>query len=179
MVGKIIGCVALGIGAFLFYIAMQPPDFNISRELVVNAPPEAVFPHINSSQKANTWMPWKDSDPEVQMNFSGPEKGIGSTSSWESKGQMGTGKAVVVESVPNQTVKTQLTYAKPMEMSQLAELSLSPTNEGTLVRWSVTGKNSFIRRAMCFFMDMDKMVGKEFDKGLAKLKNLVESTKTN
>ena len=166
-----LGFLIIGL---LVYVAMQPSEMNISRELFIKATPHALFPYINNSKKSNEWMPWAESDPLVQMVYSGPEEGLGATSSWDSPGKMGTGKAVVVESVSNILVKTKLTYTKPMVMSQLAEITLSPTTDGTVVRWSVTGKNTFIGRLFCLFMNMDKMVGGQFEKGLRKLKNRVE-----
>jgi uncharacterized protein YndB with AHSA1/START domain len=165
--------------AIAAYATLQPSEMFISRELIVNAPPEKIFEYINNSKKANEWMPWKESDPGLVMNYSGPEAGVNSKSYWDSKGRMGTGEALVVESILNQTVKTQLTYIRPMTMSQLAEVSLHPTNAGTIVRWSVTGKNSFIGRFFCLFMNMDKMVGDQFLSGLNNLKKIIESDKTN
>lgn len=166
--------VAVIVGLFLVFVALKSPDFRFSRQIIIQASPEMIFPHINNSQLANAWMPWKDSDPGVVMNYSGPEEGVGSMSSWDSKGNMGTGQALVVESVPNEVVKTQLTYTKPMNMSQLAEISLKVVPEGTLVEWTVSGKNSFIGRIFCTFMNMEKMVGEEFTKGLNNLKSKVE-----
>ena len=176
MMKKILIAVVLVICGFMAYVAMQPSEMNIARELVVNAAPEAIFPYINNTKKADEWMPWAEIDPSVQTTYSGPEEGLGSTSSWVSSGQMGVGQAVIVESTANQLVKTQLTYTKPMEMSQLAEISLTPSGEGTLVRWAVTGQNTFVSRLFCVFMNMDKMVGGQFEKGLAKLKSKVEGT---
>ncbi|MGZ3691561.1 MAG: SRPBCC family protein [Pseudobdellovibrio sp.] len=170
----LVGLVVL-IGGFLVYVAFQPADYKITRELLIKAPAEALFPYINNSKKANEWMPWKDSDPALVMSFSGPEEGVGSKSSWESKGQMGTGSATVTESKLNQSVTTQLETRKPMEMTQLAVISLRPSGtEGTLVEWTVTGKNTFVARIFCTFFNMDKMVGGEFEKGLAHLKTLAE-----
>ncbi len=177
MIKKTTICLLLVIGLLSSYVALQPVKFIISRELKMNATPDQIFPFLNSSQKANDWMPWKDSDPSVRMTYSGPAEGVGSISTWEGDGQMGTGKAEVIESIPGKSVKTQLTYTKPMEMSQLAEISLAPQTDGTLVRWSVTGENNFIGRFFCLFMNMDKMVGGEFEKGLAKLKSIVEAPK--
>lgn len=88
---------------------------------------------------------------------------------------MGTGQAVVTESILNKSVVTQLTYTKPMVMTQLAEISLEPTAGDTRVKWSVDGHNGFFFRLMGIFINMDKMIGGEFEKGLAKLKVLVES----
>ena len=146
MLKKIV-TVAIGlVGGLLVYAAIRPTEMMIFREIVIGAPAETIFPYINNSKKANDWMPWKDSDPEVAMIYSGPEEGIGSKSSWESTGQMGTGEALVLESVENQVVKTQLTYTKPFEMTQLAEISLTPVEGGTSVKWSVSGHNNYFFR---------------------------------
>lgn len=171
----IIAAVVLGV--FLIYVALKPGSCNISRELVIKSSPENLFPYINNSKKMNDWMPWQDSDPGVKMQYSGPEAGVGSKSSWNSAGKMGIGNATIVESIPNKSVKTQLAYTKPMEMSQLAEITLTPVEGGTKVKWSVDGHNGFLFRLMGIFMNIDKMVGGEFEKGLAKLKRAAEVSK--
>lgn len=175
MFKKIIISLLVIVGLFLVYVALQPSDMHISRELLIKSAPEVIFPYINNSKKANDWMPWAEIDPQAKMNYSGPEEGVGSTSNWDSSGQMGTGQAVVVESVPNQVVKTELTYTKPMVMSQLSTISLLPSGEGTVVRWEVTGKNKFVGRLFCVFMNMDKVVGGQFEQGLSKLKAITEA----
>ncbi len=154
---------------------MQPPDYKVSRSVVINAPAEIIFPYINNSQKMNDWMPWIEMDPQVKMNLSGPAEGVGSISAWESTGQMGTGKSTIVESIPNQVVRTQIDYVKPMAMNQISEITLVSQATGTQVTWSVAGKNGFINRIFCLFMNMDKYIGSEFEKGLTKLKATIEN----
>lgn len=159
---------------FLVYIALQSPQYQISRELLIKAKPEQIFPYINHARKSNEWMPWADLDPKMIMSYSGPDEGVGSKSFWVSEGSMGTGEALVVESIANSAVKSELSYIKPMTMKQTAIVSLHPTGEGTIVRWSVTGENQFIGRLISVVINMDKLVGGEFEKGLGKLKSLVE-----
>jgi hypothetical protein len=171
---KIVASLFIVIIVFLTYVSFLPSTMKISRELVIKASPEILFAYINNSKKMNEWMPWQDSDPNVKMQYSGPEQGIGSTSSWESTGKMGTGNAIIVESIPNQSVKTQLSYTQPMAMSQLAELTLTPDAAGTKVTWSVSSQNGFFSKAVGVFVNLEKMVGDEFDKGLAKLKSIAE-----
>lgn len=177
MLIKILIAFVLLLGGFLLYVALKPSACNISRETIVKATPEVLFPYINNSKKMNEWMPWQESDPGVKMTYSGPEEGVGSKSSWDSSGKMGTGNAVVVESILNKSVKTQLTYTKPMEMAQLAEMTLTPVDGGTKVTWSVDGHNGFMFRLMGVIMNAEKMVGGEFEKGLAKLKTTAEGLK--
>ena len=165
------------LGGFFTYVAFKPANQTIARSIDIKASPEAIFPWINHSKNMNDWMPWQDSDPNVKMQYSGPNEGVGSKSSWESTGKMGVGQAVIIESIPNQVVKTQLTYTKPMVMSQLAEVSLTAIQDGTKVTWSVDGHNGFFFRLMGVIMNVEKMVGDEFQKGLTKLKNIVEAKK--
>ena len=164
------------LGGFLAYVASKPAASTISREIVIAASPETLFPYINNSKKMNDWMPWKDSDPGVKMQYSGPDEGVGSKSSWNSEGKMGVGHAVIIESTSNKSVKTQLTYTKPMEMAQLTEVTLTPVDGGTKVKWSVDGQNGFMFRLIGIIMNVEKRVGVEFEKGLAQLKNTIEAS---
>ena len=177
MLKKIVLVLAILIAGLLIYAGVKEPAMNISRQLSIHASSEKIFPYINNTQKADEWMPWKDSDPTAVMNYSGPAEGVGAKSTWDSPGQMGTGQAEIIESIPNKSVKTQLTYTKPMTMAQVAEITLSPgaSADETLVTWSVNGHSTFIFRLIGIFMDCDKMVGGEFEKGLAKLKQIVEA----
>lgn len=170
----LIGLVVI-VGGLLIYAAVQPKDYLISREITLAASPEAVFPWLNNSKKMNEWMPWSEMDSKMVMSYEGPEEGVGATSAWTSDGQMGIGKATIIESVPNQSVKSKLEYTKPFEGTQIADLVVTPAGtNSTLVKWSVQGENQFIGRLMCIFMNMDKMVGGSFEKGLANLKSKVE-----
>jgi len=174
MIIKIVAVVGIAVTSVFGYAFFKSPEMHVARELLINTPPEAIFPQINDSKKAFQWMSWMDDDPAVKMSYSGPSEGLGAVASWKSTGKMGEGTAEVVESLPNRLVKTKLTYSKPMEMSQFAEISLTPSNGGTLVHWSMSWKNPFIFRLTCMFANMDKMMGATFDKGLLKLKTLVE-----
>lgn len=175
MIKKILLGLAAVVGVLMVVAAFRPVHFSVSREMVMNASAEKIFPYINNSKKADGWMPWAESDPGVKMVYSGPEEGVGAKSSWDSKGNMGTGEALVVESVKNQTVKTQLSYTKPFTMSQLAEISLAAEGGATKVKWTVSGENGYLMRLFGLFMDCDKMIGGEFNKGLSKLKSQVEA----
>lgn len=177
MIKKILLLLLAAVVGVLGYAAILPSHYTIAREVTIQAAPEVLFPYLNNTKKANEWMPWAESDPQMKASYSGPDEGVGSKESWDSPGQMGAGSAEIVESVPNQVVKTKLVYTRPMQMTQLAELSLSPVDGGTRVRWSVAGENTFAGRVFCIFMNMDKMVGGEFEKGLWKLKTLAEVPK--
>jgi hypothetical protein len=115
-----------------------------------------------------------DDDPKAVISYSGPADGVGSVASWKSNGMMGEGSAEIVGSVVSRSVKTKLSFLKPMEMSQLLEVSLSPAAGGTLVRLSQSWNNPFILRLMCIFADMEKKMGGSFEKALSNLKRITE-----
>lgn len=160
---------------FLGYVAMMPSDYLITRDITINAPAEKIFPHLNNQKLAEKWGPWLEVDPQAKMNYSGPDEGVGAKADWDTNGQLGTGSATIVESVPNERVAIDLAYTRPMTMSQYAEYLVKAEGDKSVVTWRVKGKNTFVGRIMCVFFDMDKMVGGMFEKGLSNLKRIVES----
>lgn len=162
------------IGAVAGYAAVQKPDYVYFREITINASPEQIFPLINTSRAAEKWMPWNEIDPQVRMSYSGPEEGVGARASWDSKGKMGAGSSTISGVTPNRSVQFDLETLKPCAMKQKAELSITPAGAQSLVRWSVSGTNGFVGRLIGVFLNMDKMVGGMFEKGLFKLKILAE-----
>ncbi len=166
-----------GLGLLLAYAAIKPAKYVIKREIAISASPEKIFPYLNNSELSGQWMPWEEADPQMKMTYSGPESGVGSKASWDSPGKMGTGSSTISESIQNQTVKYCLETVKPFQIQQEAEISIKTVGGQSVVTWSVTGSNPFIGRLMCNFMNMDKMVGGSFERGLAKLKNVLEAGK--
>jgi hypothetical protein len=162
------------LAAFLTFIALKSPDYSISREIRINAPAEQIFPYLNSAKRAAEWGPWMEADPDAKMSYSGPDEGVGSKASWEGGKQLGTGSATITESVPFSKVVTHLEYLEPMNMVQDSEYLIESAVNQSIVTWKVRGQNNFMGRLMCVFMDMDKVVGAMFEKGLANLKKLVE-----
>lgn len=170
-----IGIAVAGIiVVILGYAALQSPQYEVSRQITIQAPAEKIFPYLNNQKLALQWAPWSDVDPDAKMTFSGPDEGMGSIASWDGGKQLGTGSATIVESTPNQRVAIKLEYIKPMVMNQHSEYLLESSAGTSTVIWKVTGENSFFGRVMCLFMNMDKMVGGMFEKGLSKLKTIVE-----
>ncbi|MEW6055089.1 MAG: SRPBCC family protein [Bdellovibrionota bacterium] len=174
---KKISLVILAIVVMLLgYAALQPADYVISRKITINAPAEKIFPYLNNSRLAEQWGPWLEVDPQAKMVYSGPDAGVGSRTSWESGGRLGTGSATIVDSVPNQKVGIKLEYVKPMNMTQDSEYLVKSSGNQSEVTWRVQGKNNFMGNLMCLFMNRDKMVGGMFEKGLSNLKALVEKS---
>lgn len=168
----IIVIVALILG----YAAILPKDYVVTREITINASADKVFPHLNNRVLADKWGPWTEVDPNAKMVGTGPEEGVGAKTSWDSSGQLGTGSATIVDSTLNEKVGIQLEYTKPMNMKQYSEYLVRTDGANSVVTWRVSGENSYMGRVMCIFMDMDKMVGGMFEKGLANLKRIVENS---
>lgn len=175
MLKKIAIVLVVVLGALAGYASTRPSEFLVAREVTVQAQASKIFPFINNAKQMDRWMPWAEVDKAMKMSYSGPASGVGSQASWTSTGQMGVGSSTIIESVPGKKAKFDLRYEKPFKMNQVAEITIRPSGAQSIVRWSVTGKNSFFCKLMSIFMNMDKMVGDSFEKGLAKLKTLAES----
>ncbi len=175
MLIQVVSVLAVLIAVFLAYVALKGAAYEISRELAIGAPASKIFPHLNGSKAFNEWSPFNETaDPKVRMTFSGPENGVGAKTNWQSEGRLGTGSSTIIESVADRSVRYKLEYVKPFEMNQDAEISIRPEGGGSVVTWRVWGRNNFVGRLMCSFMNMDKMVGESFLKGLNNLKTLSE-----
>ncbi len=180
MLKKIILAVFLLMLVFLIYVAFTPGDYNIKREIIIDSSAASIYPYLVNVKKADEWMPWQEQDPLLVMTYSGPAEGKGAISSWDSKGNMGQGKAEIIEAIPEQKVTTKISFTKPMEFQQLSYFLLQKiSDKQTTMTWTVEGKNSYLSRLVCTLglIDMDKYVGSEFEKGLKKLKNIVETAK--
>jgi uncharacterized protein YndB with AHSA1/START domain len=178
MLKKLLIALVVVVVIFLGYVAAQPSDFKIAREIRINAPAEVIFPYVNNAKKLDEWNPWMKLDPNTQVTYTGPAEGKGSASHWVAGSQVGTGSATIIDSVPYSLVRTRLDYVKPFESTNTVEFNLKSEGNQTVVTWSNEGKNKFIGRIMCtLFFNMDKMVGGMFEKGLADLKTLAESQK--
>jgi len=172
---KIIGIViVLAAVGLLVYAAMQPDDFRIQRSATVKAPPERIYPLIASLKAWGPWSPWEKKDPAMKRTFSGPDAGVGAAYGWEGDKNVGTGKMTILEATPPGKVVIKLEFLKPFEATNTAEFTLTPQGDSTAIVWAMYGKNNFLSKLMCVFMDMEKMVGPDFEAGLAGLKALAE-----
>ncbi|HEY2328829.1 MAG TPA: SRPBCC family protein [Verrucomicrobiae bacterium] len=170
--------LALTVIAILFIviIAGQPTEFAMSRSAKISAPPEKIFPHVNDLHKWEAWSPWAKLDPNAKSTFEGSANGTGSAMSWAGNNKIGEGKMTITDSQPSSLICFRLEFQKPMKATNTAEFNFKPEGGGTVVTWSMAGKNSFMGKIFGLFMNCDKMVGGQFEKGLATLKTLVETT---
>jgi Polyketide cyclase / dehydrase and lipid transport len=174
MLKKTLIVLALLFVVLVIVIAARPGEFRVSRSATMAAPPEAVFPHVNELKKWDAWSPWAKLDPNARNTFGGPSAGQGASMSWAGNNEVGEGKMTISESRPNELVKLMLEFYKPMAGTSEVEFSFKPEGNGTVVTWTMSGKNDFIGKAVCLFMNMDKMVGGQYEKGLASLKAIAE-----
>lgn len=169
--------VVVVIVVIVGFIAMQPAAFKIARSTTVAAAPASVFANINDLHRFNAWNPWTKIDPRMQQTYEGPAAGEGAAYSWSGNNQVGSGKMTIVKSQAPDLVRMQLDFMTPMKATNMADFALKPEGQNTVVTWAMTGDLNFAGKAIHLVMNMDKMVGSQFEKGLADLKTLSESGK--
>ena len=165
--------LAILIIAILLYASTRPSVFHVERSAIIKASPEKVFALINDLHGFNSWNPWLRKDPSAAGSYTGASSGKGAAYAWES-GKVGTGRMEIIESVPSSNVKIKLDFLKPFEGHNTAEFLLAPNESGTQVTWSRYGPSTFMSKVMGLFFSMDKMVGTDFEAGLANMKELAE-----
>jgi hypothetical protein len=133
-----------------------------------------VFAHVNDLHKWQAWSPWAKQDPAAENTFEGPPAGIGASLAWVGK-KVGQGRMTITDSRPNEYVRFKLEFRKPFEATNTAEFTFAPEGDQTVVTWSMTGRNNFVCKAVGLFINFDKMIGGDFEKGLADLKSMSES----
>jgi carbon monoxide dehydrogenase subunit G len=174
MLKKILIAVALIIVVFLIVVALQPSDFHVTRSATISAPPEAVFAQVNDFHNWRAWSPWEKMDPELERSYEGPSAGTGAKYSWVGNSDVGEGSMTITESRPSELIRIKLEFIKPMEGTSDTEFTFEPKGDETEVTWDMKGENNFVGKAFCLFMNMDKMIGDQFEEGLARMKSVAE-----
>jgi len=173
---KILGLLVLMAAAgLLIYAATRPDSFRIERSAPIKAPPEKIFAIINDFHKWTAWSPWEKIDPALKRTYSGPQSGMGATYAWEGNKNIGTGRMEIVESAPASRIVIKLDFFKPFEAHNTAEFKLAPGGDGTTVTWAMFGPSPYMSKLMGIFFNMERMVGGQFERGLANLKALSET----
>lgn len=160
---------------FVVIVAMQPSEFRIERSATIPAPAEFVFSQVNDFHNWEAWSPWAKLDPAVKNSFEGPEAGPGAIFKWSGNDKVGEGTMTLTESRPNDLIRIKLDFVRPFEDTSTAEFTFKLQGNQTLVTWTMFGRKNFIGKAVCLFMNMDKTVGGEFEKGLAQMNAAVEA----
>ena len=172
----ILAVVVAAIVGLVIVIAMRPAAFQIERSNSVVAPPAAVFEYVNDLHNWEAWSPWAKIDPMMKTTYEGPAAGPGSSYAWNGNSKVGQGRMTILDSRANEVVHIKLQFLRPFAATNDVEFTFKPEASETAVTWRMTGKNNFMLKAFGLFMSMDKMVGKDFEKGLAQLKTQFEGT---
>lgn len=175
MLDIILILVAIAVIIFVIVAAIQPSDFRIIRTGTINAPASAVFAQVNDLQKWDAWSPWAKLDPEAINSFEGPASGTGAIMRWAGNNKVGVGSMTIMESRPDEFISFKLEFLKPFAATNTAEFTFNSEDNQTTVTWSMYGKNNFKGKAIGLIMNCEKMVGGQFEKGLAALKSVVEA----
>lgn len=164
------------VSALIAYISFLPDKFRIARSIVIDAPPEVVFRHINDFHNWADWSPWAKLDPDMKEEYGGTPQGYGAIYSWSGDKQVGVGQMEIVESRQGERVGIKLEFKKPFKAKHDVQFNLKPLGENsTEVTWAMSGHHEFVGKAMHKFLNIDKTVKAQFDRGLADLKRVVES----
>jgi uncharacterized protein YndB with AHSA1/START domain len=161
--------------ALLAFAATRPDTFTVQRSATIAAPAERIFPHLDDFHRWGEWSPWEKLDPELRRTFSGAESGVGAVYAWEGNKKVGSGRMEILESDPPSRLRIQLDFITPFEAHNDTVFTLAPAGGGTQVNWAMHGTKNFVFKLMGIFMNMDKMVGADFERGLANLKAVAET----
>ena len=171
----IVAVVAAAIVALLIYAATRPSSFRVQRSITINAPAENIFPQVNDLRAQQSWSPWEAKDPAMKRTYGGAQSGKGAKYEWQGNKQVGHGRMEIVESTPPTRLLMKLDFIAPFPANNMAEFVLEPRGDSTVVTWAIFGPSPYMSKLMGIFMGFDKMIGKEFDTGLANLKARMEN----
>jgi uncharacterized protein YndB with AHSA1/START domain len=170
-----IGIVLVVIIALAVVISTRPDTFQVQRSATIAAPPGVVFGYINDFRRWPQWSPWEKLDPNMQRTLSGAPSGTGASYAWLGNSKAGQGSMTITDSRPGERVVLDLHFIKPFKSNNVTEFALTPGAGGTQVTWTMKGTNTTATKAFSLFMNMDKLVGGDFERGLANLKTVAEA----
>ena len=172
---KIIAIVVVVLLAgVLIFAATKPDTFRVQRAINIKATPEKIFPFLNDLHSFGTWSPYEKKDPAMKRTFSGPASGKGAVYEWEGDKNVGKGRMEIADTAPPLNVTIKLDFVKPFEAHNIVVFTLEPKGDYTATTWAMEGPVPYFAKIMHVFLDMDSMVGKDFESGLTSLKAISE-----
>jgi hypothetical protein len=165
--------VVVLIAGVLLFAATKPDTFRVQRAASIKAPPEKIAAVLGDFHAWQAWSPWEKMDPAMKRSYSGAEKGKGAAYAWEGNGKVGQGRMEITDAAPSR-VALNLDFIKPFEAHNKVVFTLTPKGDATEVNWAMQGPVPYMAKIVHVFMDMDSMVGKDFEAGLANLKTITE-----
>jgi hypothetical protein len=170
----VVGVLVLAVVILLAIAATKPDTFRIERSANFKVPADRIFPYINDFHSWQSWSPWENIDPALKRTYSGAPSGLGAVYAWEGNKNVGEGRMEITDSAAPSKIKIKLDFLKPFEAHNTAHFGLEPRGDSTTVTWAMDGSRPFMMKVMCLFFNMDNMVGKQFETGLANLKRIAE-----
>ena len=168
--------LAVVVIVFLIAVALRPSEFRVARTATIVATPATLFDQINDFHKWEAWSPWAKLDPAARNSFGGKSAGTGAIFAWSGNSKVGEGRMTITESRPSELIQIRLEFMKPFRATNTAAFTFKSEGDSTVVAWSMAGRNNFMAKAIGLFMNCDKMVGGQFETGLANLKSVMEAT---
>jgi uncharacterized protein YndB with AHSA1/START domain len=166
--------LAVAIAGVLILAATKPEVFRVQRSITVKAPPDGIFALINDFHQWRNWSPYEDRDPNLKRSYSGAENGKGAVYAWEGNKNVGSGRMEILDASVPEKIVIKLDFFTPFEAHNAAEFTMLPQGDATHVTWLMHGPAPFMNKVMQVFMNLDKMIGRDFEVGLANLKRLTE-----
>jgi len=174
MLKIIVIVVAVLVATILGFAMTKPDSFSVRRKTSIQAPPDKIYPFIDDFHKWNSWSPWEKLDPAMNRTHSGAASGKGAVYEWDGNSKVGKGRMEITDVSPPSRVTIKLDFLKPFEGHNIAEFTLEPQGDSTDITWAMRGPAPFLSKVMQVFISMDKMIGKDFESGLANLKSIAE-----
>ena len=171
----VVALLVVVIGGVLAYAATKPDTFRVQRTTTIQAPPERVFPLLEDFRTWGTWSPYEGKDPAMKRTYRGSAKGKGAVYAWEGDKNVGTGSMEIADTTPPSRVTLKLDFTKPFEAHNMVDFTLEPKGDSTTVTWAMHGPVPYMAKIMHVLINMDRMVGKDFEVGLANLKAVAET----
>lgn len=179
MLKKVARAIGIGLAAiivvFVIVVSTRPSTSHYERSTTIAAPADVVFAQVNDLHAWEKWSPWDKLDPAMTRTYGGAPAGAGATYHWVGNDKVGEGRMTIEESKPSALVRIKLEFIKPFAATNTTRFTIAPEGAGVKVVWSMDGENNFMSKAAGLFMDMDKMIGSDFDKGLAGIKAIAEA----
>ena len=156
-------------------VATRPAQFHLARTARIAAKPPAVFAQVNDFHQWDAWNPWAKLDPAMKQSYAGAPAGVGAVYTWAGNSRVGEGRMTLTESRPSDLIRIKMEFLKPFASTSTAEFTFRPEGDHTVVTWSMEGRNNFMAKAIHLVMNMDRMIGGQFEKGLAQMKAAAEA----
>lgn len=177
MLKKVVIAIGVAIVLFLGFAATREDQYRVERSTKIAASAEQVFKMIDNFHEWEAWSPWAKIDPAMKTTYSGAASGTGAIYRWVGNDQVGEGQMEVLATTPGESVKIKLDFLKPFASTNSTDFTIKPNEGGVTVNWVMVGQKDFMAKVVMMFMDMDKTIGADFEKGLQQMKTAAEAKK--